>query len=119
VGINENIIKPKADDFALRIVKLYKHLVKNKRERVLSNQILRSGTSIGANITEAQYGISRAEFRAKMSIALKEAAETEYWLTLLCKSEYLTEKEFDSLQADLSPIIKLLISIVKNTDTSN
>ena len=117
MGINESVIKPKADDFALRIVKLYKHLTKEKKEFVISNQLLRSGTSIGANVTEAEYGISKADFRAKMSIALKEAAETEYWLNLLYKSEYLTKREYDSLKSDLSPIIRILISIVKNTDT--
>ncbi len=115
MGISESVIKPKADNFALRVVKLFKFLTKEKKEFVLSNQLLRSGTSIGANVTEAEYAISRADFRAKMSIALKEAAETEYWLTLLYKSEYLTKKEYDSIYSDLSPIIKILISIVKST----
>ena len=116
MSVGESIIKPKAEAFALRIVKLYKLLKNERKEYVMSNQLLRSGTSIGSNITEGQYSISKAEFRLKHSIALKEAAESEYWIDLLYKSEYITKKEHDSLIADLKPIIKILISIVKNTD---
>ena len=115
MSISEEVIKPKTDDLALRIIKLYKVLVNERKEFVLSKQLLRSGTSIGANVTEGQYAISRAEFRSKNSIALKEAVESEYWINLLLKSEYINQKEYDSLMADLKPIIKILISIVKNT----
>ena len=115
MSISEEVIKPKTDDLALRIIKLYKVLVNERKEFVLSKQLLRSGTSIGANVTEGQYAISRAEFRSKNSIALKEAVESEYWINLLFKSEYINQKEYDSLMADLKPIIKILISIVKNT----
>ncbi len=115
MSISEEVIKPKTDDLALRIIKLYKVLVNERKEFVLSKQLLRSGTSIGANVTEGQYVISRAEFRSKNSIALKEAVESEYWINLLFKSEYINQKEYDSLMADLKPIIKILISIVKNT----
>lgn len=83
---------------------------------MLSKQLLRSGTSIGANATEAQYGQSKADFRAKMYIALKEAAESEYWLKLLFKSKFMTRAEFESMMSDLRPIIRILISIVKNTE---
>lgn len=116
MGINENIIKPKTDDFALRIVKLFKCLTNERKEYIMSKQLMRSGTSIGANVTESQYGISKPDFRAKLSIALKEAAESEYWINLLYKSEYITKQEYDSLMADLKPIIKILIKIVKNTE---
>ena len=115
MSIDENIIKPKTEDFALRIVQLHRYLSKEKKEFVISNQLLRSGTSIGANVTEGQYAQSKADFKSKMSIALKEAAETEYWVDLLYKSDYLNQKEYDSLRADLSPIIKILISIVKSS----
>ena len=115
MSISEEVIKPKTDDLALRIIKLYKVLVNERKEFVLSKQLLRSGTSIGTNVTEGQYAISRAEFRSKNSITLKEAVESEYWINLLFKSEYINQKEYDSLMADLKPIIKILISIVKNT----
>ena len=111
-----SIIKPKGDDFALRIVKLYKVLTTERKEFVMSKQLLRSGTSIGANISEGQYAVSRPDFRSKNSIALKEAAETEYWINLLFKSEYISKKEFDSLMDDLVPIIKILVKIVKNSE---
>ena len=116
MAIDDEIIKPKTEAFALRIVKLYKLLKFQRHEFVMSNQLLRSGTSIGSNVTEAEYAISRPEFRSKMGIALKEAAESKYWLNLLFKSEYLSKREFDSMISDLIPIIKILTSIVKNTD---
>ena len=115
MSVNENVIKPKSDDFALRIVKLYKLLTTKRKEFVISKQLLRSGTSIGANVTEGQYAQSRPDFKSKMNIALKEAAESEYWIVLLYKSEYITKPEYDSIMADLKPIIKILMSIVKNT----
>ncbi len=110
---NENLIERKSYDFALRIIKVYKFLIKNN-EFVLSKQILRSRTSIGANVVEAQEAISKKDFRNKMSIALKEAVETRYWLNLLKDSEYLTEIQIKDLVKDLNEIIKILSKIVKN-----
>ena len=111
----ESLTLDKSKDFAIRIVKLYKYLCNNKREFVMSKQILRSGTSIGANISEALYGVSRKDFLAKVFISLKECAETKYWLELLYKSDYLSESEFLSINNDCTELIKLLTSIVKTT----
>lgn len=111
----ENIIAVKSYAFAIRIVKLYKHLSVEKKEFVLSKQLLRSGTSVGALIREAEHAQSTPDFLNKMNIALKEANETEYWLMLLKDTEYINEKEFSSLINDSSEILKLLISIVKST----
>jgi four helix bundle protein len=108
-----NVIVEKSYKFALRVIKLYKYLV-SKKEYVLSKQLLRSGTSIGANVIEAQEGISKKDFRAKMSIALKEAKESKYWICLLRDSEYLSQKQASNVLFDLNEIIKLLIKIVKN-----
>ena len=110
-------IYEKSMAFAVRIVNLHKYLKDEKREYVLSKQLLRSGTSIGANVREGTYGQSRADFRAKMSIALKEAAETEYWLELLTKTEYLTSEQYESIRADCNEIVKILTSIVKSSKT--
>lgn len=118
MAIDDKIIKPKSEEFALRIVKLYKELTGKRRENIMASQLLRSGTSIGANVNEAEYAISRAEFHSKMGIALKEAVESKYWIELLHRSEYLTKKEFDSLMADLEPIIKILTKIVKNSGSN-
>ena len=101
--------------FALRIIKLYKHLIGNQKEYVLSKQVLRSGTSIGALVKEAEHAQSKADFINKMNVALKEANETEYWLMLLRDSDYLDEKSFVSIYADSSELIKLLASIVKTS----
>ena len=109
----ENICVEKSFDFAVRIVKLANHLKKTKKEYTLSKQLLRSGTSIGANVSEAQRGQSKADFTAKMSIALKEANETEYWLRLLYRTEYLSETEFQSIHKDILEIISILFSICK------
>ena len=111
--MRENITLEKSFDFAVRIVNLYKHLSNNKKEYILSKQLLRCGTSIGANVTEAQRGQSKADFTAKMSIALKEAYETEYWLRLLYKTEYMNDTEYESLHKDITELISLLISICK------
>ena len=111
----ENVIVDKSYQFALRIVKVYKYLFA-KKDFVLSKQLLRSGTSIGANVVEAQEAISKKEFRNKMSIALKEAVESRYWIKLLKESEYLTQKQAKSLLDDLEEIIKLLSKIVKNAN---
>ena len=111
-----NVIEIKSFDFAVRIVNLYKYLTNEKKEFVLSKQLLRSGTSIGANIAEAEKAQTKADFNAKMNIALKEASETHYWLRLLYKTEYLTEKEFDNIEKDIKEIIAILVSICKKTN---
>ncbi len=112
--MKENVIKEKSFDFAVRIYKLNKYLQEEKKEYILSKQLLRSGTSIGANVSEAVQAISKADFRAKMSIALKEASETEYWLRLLKAVELLTKVEFDSVYSDCAEIEKILVSILKS-----
>jgi len=109
----ENVIKTKSMAFAKRVVGLYKHLSCEKKEFVLSKQVLRCGTSIGANVSEAEYGISRKDFQAKMYIALKECAETLYWLELLYSSDYITKAEFESLHNDCDELRKILSSITK------
>lgn len=111
--MRENAVKDKSKAFALRIIKLYKYLCDEKREFVLSKQILRSGTSIGANVREAQRGQSKPDFYAKMSIALKEADETAYWLELLYEGGFIETPSYESMYADCSEIIKLLTSITK------
>jgi len=110
---NDNIVVDKSKAFALRIIKLYKHLIDEKKEFVLSKQLLRSGTSIGANIREAIRGQSKADFYAKLNISLKEASETEYWLELLHESDYIKKNAFESIFTDCQEIIKLLVSITK------
>ena len=111
--MKENICVDKSFDFAVRIVNLSKYLRNKKKEYDISRQLLRSGTSIGANVSEAQRGQSKADFTAKMAIALKEAYETEYWLRLLYKTEYLREKEFTSMHKDVCELISILFSICK------
>lgn len=108
-----NIVKEKSVDFALRIIKLNKYLKTKKKEFVMSKQILRSGTSIGANITEAQCGQSKKDFYAKMYIAYKEATETTYWLYLLYRSGYINAEEYNSMVQDNIELVKLLTSITK------
>lgn len=103
----------KSFDFAVRIVNLYKHLTGEKKEFTLSKQLLRSGTSIGANVSEAQFGQSKADFVMKMNIALKEANETVYWLKLLSKTDYLTDTQYTSISADANEIVSILVSICK------
>lgn len=110
----ENVIERKSFDFAIRIVRLYRYLTTEKREFVLSKQLLRCGTSIGANVSEAQFGQTKADFTAKMNIALKEANETLYWLRLLYRTDYLTEKEFRSMESEIAEILKILVSICKS-----
>ena len=111
----ENLIVEKSIEFAVRVVNLYKYLVDEKCERIMSKQLLRSGTSIGANVREAIYAQSKKDFINKLSIALKETSETEYWLDLLSRTEYLTEAQYKSLQSDCSEIAKLLTVIVKSS----
>lgn len=109
----------KSKVFAVRIVRLYKYLCDEKHEFVLSKQLLRSGTSIGANLSEALYGISRKDFLSKVYISLKECAETKYWLELLYSTEYLTDLEYKSIDADCTELVKLLTSITKTTSKIN
>jgi len=111
--VRESILKNKSYSFAIRIVKLSQHLVSEHREFVLSRQVLKSGTAIGALIREAEFGQSRADFRSKMSIALKEANETDYWLSLLHDTDYLNEQLFSSLSRDCVELIKMLVATVK------
>lgn len=108
-----SLVGDKSKAFAVRIVRLYQYLQQEKKEFVLSKQLLRSGTSIGANIAEAEYAISRNEFQAKLYISLKETAETLYWLDLLRRTDYLTQQQYDSLQADAEELRKLLSSSTK------
>ena len=109
----ENIIEIKSDLYSDRIVKMYQVLTSQRNEHILSKQILRSGTSVGANVAESQSAQSDADFVSKMSIALKEANESLYWLKKLHKGNIITENEFISMQADNTELIKLLTSIVK------
>ena len=109
----DSVILDKSLRFAARIVKLHRYLSKEKHESVISKQIIRSGTSIGANANEAIYGVSKAEFIAKLQISLKETAETEYWLRLLVMSDYLTEAEGESLINDCLEIKRILIASLK------
>ncbi|MGB4205434.1 MAG: four helix bundle protein [Bacteroidales bacterium] len=112
---NENIVDKKSYAFALRVIKLYKHLTEEKKEFILAKQVLRSGTSIGALIKEAEHAQSKADFINKMNIALKEANETSYWLMLLKDSDYIDEISFNSIYADSLELVKLLASIVKTS----
>ena len=116
--MKENILIDKSIDFAARIIKLRKFLEEKQKEHIIAKQIIRSGTSVGANINEAQYGNSKADFISKLHISLKETAETEYWLRLLNKSEYVDEKLFKSLLDDCLELKKLLISSI-NTAKNN
>ena len=109
----EQTVEKKSFLFAVRIVKLSKHLNADKKEYVLSKQLLRAGTSIGANIAEAEQAQSKADFISKMNIALKEAVETDYWLRLLQASNYLSDTEFSSIYSDCIELEKMLSSIVK------
>ena len=107
-----NMLREKSFAFAVRIVNLYKHLTTNKMEYVLSKQLLRSGTSIGANVREAQNAESHADFIHKLSIAQKETDETLYWLELLSETDFLSEAEFISIQNDASELMKIIRSII-------
>ncbi len=111
----DNNLYKKSFAFAVRTVKLYKFLTVKKKEFVIAKQLLRSGTSIGANITEANGAISKPDFSSKLSIAYKEALETKYWLSLLKETEYLEQKNFDSIYSDADELCKILFSILKTT----
>ncbi len=113
--LEKNPLKDKSYQFAIRIVKLSQYLQDEKREFVLSKQVLRSGTAVGALIREAEFGQSRADFTSKMSISLKEANETEYWLSLLKDTDFINENQFVNLQSDCKELIAMLVSTVKTS----
>ncbi len=115
---NDNIIVDKSKSFALRIIRLYQYLTENFRILPVANQVLKSGTSIGANVREAIRAQSKPDFYSKMNISLKECSETEYWLELLHESGYITNEEFGSMQKDCEELIKILVSITKTQNNS-
>jgi four helix bundle protein len=115
---SDNTVQIKSYDFALRIVKVYKYLSQEKKEFVLSKQLLRSGTSIGANIEESIGGQSRADFFAKLTIAYKETRESKYWIRLLRDSEYLTMEQSEDLLKDVEELLKIIGSIQKTVSNS-
>lgn len=111
----KSVLKEKSYNFAIRAVNLNRHLRDRNHEFVLSKQILRSGTAIGALIREAEFGQSRADFRNKMYIALKEANETDYWLNLLKDTNFIAIQDFESMSRDCSELIRMLVATVKTT----
>jgi len=113
--MKDNPLRDKSYQFAIRIVKLSQYLQRDKKEFVLSKQVLRSGTAVGALIREAEFGQSKPDFISKMSIALKEANETEYWLSLLKDTDFISENQFVSLQSDCMELIAMLVSTVKTS----
>lgn len=113
--LHDNFIADFTEDFGLRIVNLYKYLRKEKKEYIMSMQLYRSGTSIGANVAESKNAQSKADFISKLSIALKEAGESDYWLKPLLKSQTINKIEYDSIKNDLNIIIGTLIKIIKTT----
>lgn len=117
--MNKNIVFEKSKKFAVRIINLYKFLNAEKKEYVLSKQILRSGTSIGANISEALCSISRKEFLSKMYIAFKECSETKYWLDLLYETDYLNQEQYNSIATDCTEIQKILSAITKTVKNNS
>ena len=114
----ENTVKFKSRQFAIDIINLYKSLVEDKKEYVLSKQVLRSGTSIGANVVEAEAGISKKDFLAKMYISFKECCETEFWLDIMHETEYIDDKTFNVLMPKCSELNKMLTAITKTTKES-
>jgi four helix bundle protein len=116
--MEQNPIVDKSFEFAVRIVNLHKYMLREHKEYVLSKQLLRCGTSIGANIAEAQRGQSKADFAVKMNIALKEASETEYWLKLLRRTDFLSEEQYTSLNADIRELISLLMAICRTANNT-
>lgn len=115
MNYSDNILRDKSVTFAIRIVKLNKILRDTRNETVLAKQILRSGTSIGANISESEYAQSKADFITKLHIALKEAAETKFWIEILSNTDYISESEKDSLMKDCLELIKLLAASINTT----
>ena len=118
LDMRDNILLNKSKALALRVIRMYNYLCDEKKEFVLSKQVLRSGTSIGANIREANRSQSKKEFIAKLNISLKEADETMYWLELLHESEYLDNNTFNSIYTDTEELVKLLVSIIKSTKSN-
>ena len=117
--MKENVIRNKSFAFSVRIVNLYQYLTKEKKEFVISKQLYRCCTSIGANVAEAQRAQSTADFVNKLKIAMKEANETQYWLQLLYETKYITDKEFHSIHNDVVEILKILTAICKHYPQSN
>ena len=115
----ENIVADKSKAFAIRIIKMYRYLCNEKKEYILSKQIMRSGTSIGANVKEAACAFSKPDFYNKIGVALKEASESEYWLELLHETEYLTDVQFNSIYSDCQELLKLLMSISRTKKIYN
>lgn len=113
--MKENIIKSKSFNFAVDIVSLYKSLIAHNKEFVMSKQLLKSGTSIGANIREAEFAVSKPDFINKMTISLKEANETDYWLDLLNKTAYINDVDYNRYKHQIQEILKILVSIVKSS----
>ena len=116
--MTESVIRDKSKAFAIRIVRLYRYLCDEKKEFVLSKQLLRSGTSIGANVVEAQAAVSKKDFLAKMYVSFKECCETEYWLELLHETGYLSDSEFESINQDNISLKKMLSSITLTTSNN-
>jgi len=117
--LKENIIQQKSFCFAIKVIELYKYLVETKKEFILSKQLLRSGTSIGANIEEALGGQSKKDFISKISIAYKEARETKYWLSLLRESKYMTNEELSPVFDSCEEILKIISKIQKTTKANS
>ena len=117
--MRDSVILKKSKEFALRIIKLHNYLNGIKHERILSNQLLRSGTSIGANAKEAVYAQSKADFTAKLFVAQKECAETEYWLELLNESNYINKTEFDSIYKDCQELMNMIVASTKTLQGKN
>ena len=115
----DNVVKEKSFEFSVRIVNLYKHLTTAKQEYIMSKQLLRSGTSIGANICEAEQAQSTSDILSKMNISLKESSESDYWIRLLHRTSYLNDEEYKSIIKDCRDLTKLLVSIVKSTKENN
>ena len=116
--MKEDVLKKKSFDFAIRMVKLFKYLQTEKKEYVLSKQLLRSGTSVGAMVREAEHSESKADFIHKLAIAQKEINETIYWLELLWATEYLSQQQFESINTDAVEIIKLITSSIKTAKSN-
>ena len=116
---DNNLILDESKKFALRVIRLYQFLAEQKREYILSKQVLRSGTSVGANVREAVQAQSRPDFLHKMQIALKEASESEYWLEILYETEYITKSEFDDMKNKCTELLKLLISIINSSKNNS
>ena len=117
--MGKGAILEKSKAFALRVIKLYKYLNEQKREHLLSKQLLRCGTSIGANVKECIFAQSKADFTAKMFIAQKECAEAEYWLELLYESDYINKSEFESIYADCQELMRLIVATTKTLQNKN